>query len=134
MRLGLKMQAACKYLSEYKHNAWPSALVLYLFTVVWYYPVELHLTGMTSKPGKTRENNLTSGAGTQEYEHNGNWESAGPSPSHGLAIWCCALWDSGESCAFLFIVAPRHKPATSAGAQPLVNKGDFDKCNVCFTC
>lgn len=40
-----------------------------MFTAVWYQPVELHLTGKTSKPGKTRENNLTNRvAPRSEYE------------------------------------------------------------------
>lgn len=52
-----------------------------------------------------------------------------------------AVWPSGAALCgilqkdvlFLVIVTPKHKPATSASVQPLVNKGDFDKCNVCFT-
>ena len=50
-----------------------------------------------------------------------------------LAIWCCVCGILQKDVLFLVIVTPKHKPATSASVQPLVNKGDFDKCNVCFT-
>lgn len=73
-----------------------------MFTAVWYQPVELHLTGKTSKPGKTRENNLTNEVAPRSEYEVGTGTLPPPSQVQTLASWCCALWDSVESHAFLF--------------------------------
>ena len=52
-----------------------------------------------------------------------------------LAAWPsgAALWDSTERCAFFIHCGPQTQASYFSWAQPLVNKGDFYKCNICFT-
>ena len=52
-----------------------------------------------------------------------------------------AAWPSGavlcgilqKDVLFLFICGPQTQASYFSWAQPLVNKGDFYKCNICFT-
>lgn len=75
--------------------------MLYLFTAVWYQPVELHLTGKTSKPGKTRENNLTNEvAPRSEYEVGTGTPPLESGPDPGLLV-LCSVGLCGKPCFFI---------------------------------
>ena len=119
MRLTLNMQTEWKYLRKCRH----CCLVL------------SSGGAFNLQDFKTRQNQttLTSELGTRR-ECEGGSGNVLAHQACSLAIWCCALWDSAERCAFFLIhCGPQTQASYFSWVQPLMNKGDFDKCNVCFT-